>query len=280
MQICMQMCVAESGGKAISANYMSFRSQAGKLWLDGRVSRFRLHRLGGRRQNHIPSPPTPPPTARALRRYLPLPLLRDLSKRTGVPISSLGVSFLLLHELSAVVPVVGLYFLFDALGAGQALVDWIRSTGGLGAEADIGEIQSSVESNSGGAGVLSDTVSKWYDEGERRVEKVGRKYGFWGFEKGSMAVDGAASEGTGTNAAQGIANAISAYVVVKVGSAMLYVNLIIGPPPRTYSVLYRGGSDVRSSGFGAYSTRGSAVLSQAVITGMSLHSLFHQVLSS
>lgn len=171
-------------------------------------------------QTRPPVPPNTPASSPTLRKYLPLPLLRDLSKRTGVPIPSLGLSFLVLHEITAVIPVIGLYFIFDAIGAGQSLVGLIRQT--AASTSYRGEEAGSAAGGQREAGRWSEMVGSWYNEGEKRVEKVGRKYGFWGFEKGSKRDESEdlalqASRGT-ERAAEGIANAISAYVAVKVRS--------------------------------------------------------------
>lgn len=54
-------------------------------------------------------------------------------------------------------------------------------------------------------------VKSWYDEGQAKVGRVGRRYGFWMNEDIS-------STGTGVTATagEGVANAVAAYVVVKV----------------------------------------------------------------
>lgn len=128
-------------------------------------------------------------------------------------------------------PVVGLYFIFDALGAGQSLVRWIRGVTTVETEsrpnsdAD-GQALAEPHARSNVPGGMSwdwrESVQGWYEEGEKRVERVGRRYGFWGFEKGSKRADAndksavMEMEGKTSRAAEGIANAISAYVVVKV----------------------------------------------------------------
>ncbi|KAL7423315.1 hypothetical protein Q5752_002616 [Cryptotrichosporon argae] len=144
-----------------------------------------------------PSPPAPKPLPSKLAAYaVPArfaayaPRLHRLSSRTGVPLPSLALSFLVLHELTALVPVLGLFYAFHAAGAGQAIVSWVREAG---------------SEEHGWQG----WVKGWYDEGERRVEKVGRRYGLLGYEKGSALNDEKASK------AGAVADAIAAYVVVK-----------------------------------------------------------------
>lgn len=79
-------------------------------------------------------------------------------------------------------------------------------------------------------------VRGWYEEGEKRVEKIGKKYGILGYDKVdrinttsaptsqvTSELEGPGSGGkemvksaTASKAAEAVANAISAYVVVKV----------------------------------------------------------------
>jgi hypothetical protein len=65
-------------------------------------------------------------------------------------------------------------------------------------------------------------LDEMFAEGERRVEKVGRRYGIFGFEKGSTVEDEQgphelARKVKNSGAGEKVANAIAAYVVVKVG---------------------------------------------------------------
>lgn len=65
-------------------------------------------------------------------------------------------------------------------------------------------------------------VGEWYEEGEKRVEKVGKRYGILGYIKVEKGDEG---DGTllqvrtqrekGSGAAEKVADAISAYVLVK-----------------------------------------------------------------
>lgn len=134
--------------------------------------------------------PEPPRLPSKLQTYAPR--LHALSTRTGVPLPTLAVSFLVLHELTAIVPVVGFYYLFSAIGAGAGLVGWIAS-------ASEGE---------GDESWWRKLLGEWYDEGRTRAEKVGKKYGLLGYDE----------EGAGANAGAAVANAVAAYVVVKVSS--------------------------------------------------------------
>jgi len=113
---------------------------------------------------------------------------------------------LILHEATAVLPVIGFYFLFSSLGTGLSIVGWLnRTTGEEEGEVVEGQVEK------GWKGV----VKSWYDEGQAKVGRVGRRYGFWMNEDIS-------STGTGVTATagEGVANAVAAYVVVKVGSCV------------------------------------------------------------
>jgi hypothetical protein len=144
------------------------------------------------RCNH--NSPTPPPTipsSSRIQRYLPR--LQALADRTGVPLSSLAVSFLILHELTAVLPVIGFYFIFSSLGTGLGIIECLNRTTG--------------EEETGWRSV----VSGWYDEGQNKIGRVGRRYGLW--------QDTEQASG-GSHAGEGVANAVAAYVVVKVDSPL------------------------------------------------------------
>lgn len=112
----------------------------------------------------------------------------------------------MLHELTALLPLILLFYAFSALGAGSAFLHWLHGV----AKSATGE-----EVEEGPYARMAHVVRGWYDEGARRVEKVGRKYGVLGFEKGS-AVEG----GVGREAAGAVADAVAAYVVVKVSPAL------------------------------------------------------------
>lgn len=66
-------------------------------------------------------------------------------------------------------------------------------------------------------------VRDWYQEGAKRVDKIGSKYGVLGYEKQNSHEDGAAGpmqdltvKRAGAGAAEKVANAVAAYVLVKV----------------------------------------------------------------
>lgn len=81
-------------------------------------------------------------------------------------------------------------------------MEWLNRTTGEGGEEVVGG-----EGERGWKGV----VKGWYDEGQAKVGRVGRRYGLWQDEGSTIN----AGEGI-ANAGEGIANAVAAYVVVKV----------------------------------------------------------------
>ena len=147
----------------------------------------------------------------------------------SVPLPTLVVSFGVLHELTAILPVVGLFYGLRSVGGGQAVVDRM-----IAAERAVG-------------GAEARTVERWLEEGERKAERVGRRYGFFGFPKtvkgagqgqeGLLATAGdvAASTTTTTTTTQAVgalpvsskdlagdvANAVAAYMLTKVRPCFL-----------------------------------------------------------
>ncbi|KAG8744795.1 hypothetical protein FRC10_009443 [Ceratobasidium sp. 414] len=118
--------------------------------------------------------------------------LQRLSARTGTPLPSLVVSFAILHELTALVPLAGIFFGARAVGAGETVVAMVGRADGWGVP----------------------TMRGWIDEGEAWAGRVGRRYGVFGIEKGQERVAG--------RLAGDVANAVLAYGVVK---AMLPVRI-------------------------------------------------------
>jgi hypothetical protein len=86
------------------------------------------------------------------------------------------------------------------LGTGLGIVEWLNRTTGEGGEEVVGG-----EGERGWKGV----VKSWYDEGQAKVGRVGRRYGLW------------QDEGSTIKAGEGVANAVAAYVVVKVSQLHL-----------------------------------------------------------
>lgn len=122
--------------------------------------------------------------------------LAAISTRTGSPLPSLIVSFAVLHELTAIAPLVGVFYAARELHVGERVVNQItRDTG-----------QST--------GWLAGQLSQWVDEGENWAHRVGRRYGIFGFEKG--AADPGDSQHLSGKLAGDVANAVLAYAATKV----------------------------------------------------------------
>jgi hypothetical protein len=161
-----------------------------------------------------------------IQRYAPR--LHALALRTGVPLPSLAIAFLILHELTAIIPLFILFFVFQSLGAGAAFVAYLS---GLAKDPELRE---SGDSAWDWRGVLGG----WVNEGQKRVERVGRRYGILGYRKhgeqgheeladkveevaeeihnAGRDLTRRAERSAGSGAGEGVANAIAAYVVVKV----------------------------------------------------------------
>lgn len=131
--------------------------------------------------------------------------LRNLSARTGTPLSSLVVSFAVLHELTAVIPLFGFFYTARTLGIGERTVQAVRSS------ADNGD---------GQAHWLMEKARGWSDEGEKWAGRVGTRYGIWGFEKRTRQErqEDEPRIAMPQNIAGDVANAIVAYGATKVGT--------------------------------------------------------------
>jgi len=158
--------------------------------------------------------------------------LAALSQRTRTPLPSLVVSFAVLHELTALLPLAGFFFGARALGVGDSIARTLvssapdpqdpaghaRTTSLLGAPADDNW--------------MSARLRDWVQEGEAWAERVGRRYGVFGFEKREKGAslpsvaDGQANTvvaargppGTvsiGGQLAGDVANAVVAYALTK-----------------------------------------------------------------
>ncbi|PSR76113.1 hypothetical protein PHLCEN_2v8663 [Hermanssonia centrifuga] len=172
--------------------------------------------------------------------------LQAISARTGTHLPSLVVSFAVLHELTALVPLAGFFFGARALGVGEGIVQAISS-------------ESTNEKGHSGNWAKA-RCREWVDEGEQCAEKVGRRYGVFGFEKRgtgkdreTFTQDTAGADGVedtmSARLAGDAANAILAYGVTKVRADILSLILKVshllrtslGPvtrPHRIISVLF------------------------------------------
>ncbi|KAF9228430.1 hypothetical protein BS17DRAFT_773701 [Gyrodon lividus] len=124
--------------------------------------------------------------------------LTALSARTGTPLPSLIFSFAVLHELTAIAPLVGVFFTARGLGVGERIVNQF-----LDHPKDDQPL-----------GWMSRQFTQWADEGEQWAGRVGRRYGIFGFEKGQSADQGDTHRLSGKLAGD-VANAVLAYGAVK-----------------------------------------------------------------
>jgi hypothetical protein len=123
--------------------------------------------------------------------------LRALSARTGAPLPALITSFVVLHEASAIIPIVGLFYASRGLGLGERVVEIIKPSG------DVSELN-----------WAQDKCRSWVQQGEAWSQRVGIRYGVFGYEKG-MSIEAAKSHSHGEIAGD-IANAVAAYAATKV----------------------------------------------------------------
>ncbi|CDO72630.1 hypothetical protein BN946_scf184985.g49 [Trametes cinnabarina] len=144
--------------------------------------------------------------------------LAALSKRTRTPLPSLAVSFAVLHELTAILPIVGFFYGARALGVGENIVRAVARPQGETSQHQDGYFARYRDT------WVAERVREWMVEGEVRAERVGRRYGWFGFEKGSKMDDisleaqtaHAASDLVSGRIAGDVANAVVAYALTKV----------------------------------------------------------------
>ena len=120
--------------------------------------------------------------------------LQALSARTKTPIPSLILSFAVLHELTALVPLVGIFYGVKTFGVGEKVVSTVVDDGAADGE----------------CGWVRAKIKNWVEEGESWAGRVGKRYGVFGFEK-DQTVHGHRHEIVGD-----VANAVFAYGMTKV----------------------------------------------------------------
>lgn len=135
--------------------------------------------------------------------------LKALSARTGTPLTSLLVSFGVLHEITALVPLVGVFYSARAFGVGEVVINTI---------AQSVDPLSNIDENNWFQG----TLRRWVEEGDKWAGRVGRRYGVFDFEKQTFesAPDAAEPAPVSSRFAGDVANAILAYGVTKASTAL------------------------------------------------------------
>lgn len=131
--------------------------------------------------------------------------MRSIAARTGADPASLVAAFLVLHELTALVPLLVLAVAFAALGVGPATLDALER-----AVAAVTPAPDDASSRS-----IRDEINARFSDGIAHGERVARRLAKrWGY-----AVEDAHIEQSGTRveAVGALANVAAAYVIVKVG---------------------------------------------------------------
>ncbi|OCH93461.1 hypothetical protein OBBRIDRAFT_811075 [Obba rivulosa] len=158
--------------------------------------------------------------------------LAALSQRTRTPLPSLVISFAILHELTALVPLAGFFLGARALGIGDRIASALVSATAEPQNPVDNAQNTSLRSAPAGGTWLSARLRDWVQEGEAWAERVGRRYGVFGFEKrqrgarSPTAADDEVNTAIATSAPQAsvsvggqlagdVANAVVAYALTK-----------------------------------------------------------------
>jgi Hypothetical protein FLILHELTA len=156
--------------------------------------------------------PPPPRLPGRLKPYTAA--IQKLSLRTGTPLPSLIISFGILHEVTAIVPLVGLYWGARVFGIGDQMTAYLSPRKASQRHQPITE---GLDDASSAGGWFNEKLRKYTKEGERRVARVGAKYGILGFTKGQKITE-EDMQRLGGRVASEVANGAFAYMVVKVSN--------------------------------------------------------------
>ncbi|KAM0788208.1 hypothetical protein ACM66B_001366 [Microbotryomycetes sp. NB124-2] len=166
------------------------------------------------------------------------PYVNQLRARyPNIDTPSLVASFLILHEVTAVVPLFVGFWTLKTLGVGAAVVGWIA------AETPADEER----------GWLAMKTQEWMQQGQEQAAKIGRRYGVFGYSKETpeqrrerkqrQAEDeqnqNALPEHAGLAIGGDVANLVASYVAVK---ALLPLRILISlrlAPPMANSIVNR-----------------------------------------
>lgn len=137
--------------------------------------------------------------------------LKALAERTRTPLPSLIFSFAVLHELTAVVPVVGIFFAARTLNVGERV---------LKSFPDKFTNEAKYHPPEDAMSYVQKIEAQWWYEGRQMAERVGKRYGLFGFPKNGTqrATDmvEAERESILVKAGPDIVNFIIAYLTTKV----------------------------------------------------------------
>lgn len=137
--------------------------------------------------------------------------LAALSARTGTPLPSLAISFAILHEFTAIAPVIGFYYAFRSLGTGDTVASYVKS---VNRRSEGNQID-----NWKGAALAK--AGEYMEEGEATALRFARRYELWGMEKNSILPDQQSE--LRRRVVGDLANAALAYGVTKVRVIYYYV---------------------------------------------------------
>ncbi|KAJ9480003.1 Serine--tRNA ligase, mitochondrial [Pseudozyma hubeiensis] len=145
--------------------------------------------------------------------------VRSIATKNGTDAPTMVASFLVLHELTAIVPLAIMFYIFGALGVGTAVLNWL-----------LGDAEDSSKDS------FAARFRTWARNKEERFERYCRKKGYLGFEKQDVkTIDAAGDLGKQSHLAGSFANMVAAYIIVK---ALLPVRIgasiaLAGPFSRT-----------------------------------------------
>ncbi|SJX63745.1 related to mitochondrial seryl-tRNA synthetases [Sporisorium reilianum f. sp. reilianum] len=146
--------------------------------------------------------------------------VRSIARKNGTDAPTMVASFLVLHELTAIVPLVLMFYVFGALGVGTAVLHWL-----------LGDAETEHDAQS-----LASRFRTWARTKEERFERYCRRKGYLGFEQQDAAtIDAAKDLGSSNYLAGSFANMVAAYILVK---ALLPIRIgasiaLAGPFSRT-----------------------------------------------
>jgi hypothetical protein len=136
--------------------------------------------------------------------------LAAISTRTGAPLPSLILSFGILHELTAIVPLIGIFYGARTMGVGERVICSIIE-------------DKNNSSNTEGVSQLDYAKQKmkaWVEEGDRWAIRIGRRYGIFGYKKREPGIKDNLEEMAKVSGhlAGDVANAVFAYGATKVST--------------------------------------------------------------
>lgn len=142
--------------------------------------------------------------------------LKAISARTGTPLSSLVLSFGIVHEVTALAPLFIGFYTARAFGVGDTLIKAVTEDPTFSIE-DDGQPKDLTQWG-------KRKLSGWVVEGDRWAARIGTRYGIFGYEKrqpGETPDVDALTHKPG-HLAGDVANAVVAYAVTKVRCYIIF----------------------------------------------------------